>query len=91
MRLTLVLAGLVMTACTAMPHGPFPPVDAPDACGASGLQSLIGKPEAMIYATTFVGPIRVIRLGQPVTEEYSAERANFWLDARGRIKSVTCG
>ena len=91
MRLTLALAGLVMTACTTMPDGPFPPEPAPDTCGAAGLQSLIGQPEAVIYATTFVGPIRVIRLGQPVTEEYAAERVNFWLDARRRIASVTCG
>ena len=91
MRLILPLVALALVACTDLPDGPFPPVDVPDACGASGLQSLVGQPEAVIYATTFVGPIRVVRPGQPVTEEYSAERANFMLDARGRITSVTCG
>ena len=91
MRLILPLVALALVACTDLPDGPFPPVDAPAACGASGLPGLVGQPEAVIYATTFVGPIRVIRLGQPVTKEFSAERANFWLDARRRIASVTCG
>ena len=91
MRLILPLVVVALAACTPVIDGPFPPVDAPDACGASGLQGLVGQPEAVIYATTFVGPIRVIRLGQPVTEEFSAERANFWLDAKGRITAVTCG
>ena len=91
MRLTLPLVVLILAACTDLPDGPFSPVDAPDACGASGLQSLVGQPEEVIYAITFVGPIRVIHPGQPVTEEYSATRANFMLNAKGRITSVTCG
>ena len=91
MRLSLPLVALALAACTELPDGPFPPVDDPDACGASGLQSLVGQPEAVIYATTFTVQIRILRPGEPHTDDYSAQRANFTVDRSGRITSVTCG
>ncbi|MGQ0567665.1 MAG: I78 family peptidase inhibitor [Gemmobacter sp.] len=83
MHLTAMLG---LAACIAAPPG-----SDPDACGASALQDFVGQPEAVIYATTFVGTIRVVRPGQPVTEDYSTSRTNFHLDERGRIASITCG
>lgn len=85
MRLILPLVALVLAACA-------PPADpGPDACGAAGLQGLIGQPESVLAATTFAGPIRIIRPGDAVTEDYSASRTNVMLDAQGRITAITCG
>lgn len=91
MRLILPLVVVALAACTPVIDGPFPPVDAPDACGASGLQGLVGQPEAVIYATTFTVQIRILRPGERHTDDYSTQRANFTVDRSGRITSVTCG
>jgi Peptidase inhibitor I78 family len=101
--MTARLSGLLILAlagCAAPVPGPvsppggpprLPPTPAPDTCGAAGVTPLIGQPEAVLAATTFARPIRILRPGQPMTEDYSAQRLNITLDAQGRITGGWCG
>ncbi|MDU8944476.1 I78 family peptidase inhibitor [Ovoidimarina sediminis] len=73
-----------MAACAA--SGPEP-----DACGASGLQHLVGQSESVFAAMTFPDTTRFIRPGMAVTMDYSEERLNFYLDETGVITEVRCG
>jgi hypothetical protein len=80
-------AALALAAC--MPTEVPAPLE--DACGASGLNDFIGQGEDALAATTFPGPVRVIRPGQAITMDYSPARLNFDLDAQGRIVRIWCG
>lgn len=87
-----LVAALSLSACVVVaPEGPMPPEPSPDACGAASLQSFVGKDEAILAATTFAAPMRILRPGMAVTMEYSPERLNFEIDARGKIVRVFCG
>jgi hypothetical protein len=78
-----LVAGCVVTA---------PPVDpGPDACGASELQYLVGKPGVLLDGMRFTQDVRVIQPGMAVTMDYKADRLNFWLDRRDVIERVVCG
>jgi hypothetical protein len=79
----LVLAGCVVTA--------EPPGEMADQCGAAELQSLVGRPGAVLDGMRFSQDVRVIQPGMAVTMDYSAERLNIWLDDRDVIERVTCG
>ncbi len=84
----LIVAAFVLSACVA----PVPPVDpGPDACGASELQYLVGKPGVVLDGMRFSQDVRVIQPGMAVTMDYSATRLNIWLDRRDVIERVTCG
>lgn len=87
---TLALAGCVYEMPPPV-EGPFPPVEAPDACGASGLQGLVGQPESVLMSMRFSQPVRVIRPGMAVTMDFSAFRLNILIDRLGRIERVYCG
>lgn len=95
MRLSLAcLAGAaLLAACTESDPGPVvaPPQPDADACGASGLQGLVGQPASVLAAMTFAQPIRVLRPGMAVTMDYSAQRLNIELDDRDVITRVACG
>lgn len=56
-----------------------------------GLQDLVGRDRAVLAAMTLPVGRRVIAPGMAVTEDYSAQRLNLDLDARGRIARVWCG
>jgi hypothetical protein len=69
-----------------------PPALPPDdACGAPGLQGLVGQPRRVLETMTFAGPVRVIEPGMAVTMDYSPNRLNIELDDEGTITRVTCG
>lgn len=79
---------LVLSACIA----PVPPVDSdPDACRASELQYLVGKPGVVLDGMRFSQDVRVIQPGMAVTMDYSATRLNILLDRRDVIERVSCG
>lgn len=81
-------APLLLAACVE----PMPPVDpGPDACGASQLQYLVGKPGVLLDGMRFSQEVRVIQHGMAVTMDYRADRLNFWLDRRDVIERVVCG
>lgn len=82
----MVAAAALLCACVE------PAAPDEDACGAAGLQYLVGQDEAALAAITFAAErVRVIRPGQPVTMDYSPERLNIELDAAGRIQRLSCG
>lgn len=88
-------AMLLLAACvTEGGPGPAPgpaPEPAADACGASGLQRLVGQPASTLDTMRFAQPIRVIRPGEMVTMDFSAGRLNFAVDDAERISRVYCG
>jgi Peptidase inhibitor I78 family len=89
----LLLAGVVLLAA-CVPQGPdrMPPEPAPDgACGAPGLQGLVGQPESVLATMKFGVPTRIIQPGMAVTMDYSPDRLNIWIGEDGSIESVTCG
>lgn len=87
-RRSRVAAGLL----TAVLPAPMPlPPSGPDACGASGMQDLVGRNRSVLAAMTLPAGSRVIEPGMPVTEDYSPQRLNLDLDAGGRIVRVWCG
>lgn len=84
-----ILLWLALAACAA-PAGEDP-MDR-DACGASGLQRLVGETEAALAAVALPdGAVRVIRPGMAVTLDYSLSRLNIEIDEAGRIARVFCG
>lgn len=62
-----------------------------DACGASGMQALVGKDRAVLAAMTVPAGTRVIEPGMAVTEDYSSQRLNIDLNEAGRVTRVWCG
>lgn len=92
LALVAVLAGCVAEVPPSRPPV-LPPVlpPGPDACGASGMQGLIGQDRAVLAAMTLPLGSRVIAPGMAITEDYSPQRLNLDLDARGRITRVWCG
>jgi Peptidase inhibitor I78 family len=87
--LTLPLALMACVMIEPVPGGPLDP--ATDACGASGLQGLVGQHARVLNTMRFAVPVRVIEAGMAVTMDYSAERLNIWLDEDRFIERVTCG
>ena len=91
-RLILCLPLLAMAACVPVPPDPVPPALPPDdACGAPGLQGLVGQPRRVLETMKFGVPVRVIEPGMAVTMDYSPNRLNIELDDEGTITRVTCG
>lgn len=90
--MALLLAPVALMACVTEPL-PAPPVTDPmgPACGAEGLQGLIGQPQTVLAAMKFANPTRVIEPGMAVTMDYSPTRLNIWIGEDGRIERVTCG
>ena len=86
MQLTVVLAGaLALGACVAAPE------PEQNACGAGGMQYLVGQHKSALAAMTFPMGTRIIEPGMAVTEDYSPSRLNIVLDGQGLIESVYCG
>ncbi len=79
------LLALVLGGCVA--------AEEPDrnACGAAGMQGLVGQGREVLAAMTLPIGTRVIEPGMPVTEDYSVSRLNIEFGADGRIARVWCG
>jgi hypothetical protein len=84
---------LFLAACVPLPFEP--PASGPGSpanCNAEALSSeFVGQDVSMIFATTFTAPIRVIRPGDAVMEDFNPARINFVLDANERVTQVYCG
>jgi hypothetical protein len=93
--LLLPAFALVLAACepvTVLPVGPDGGLGTtPDACGAQGLQSLVGEPETAVTAMLLTRPYRIISPGEAVTMDFWSDRINFELDGEGRIVRIYCG
>ncbi len=86
----IALALLMLSACAEIAP---PPVVTPDVgtCGATELQSLVGRDAAVLDTMRFGQPVRMIRPDTMVTMDYSAERLNIRVNAAEKIDAVTCG
>lgn len=103
MRLALLLlTSALLSACTLptlRPSGNDTPTSAPrplQRCDAQAAQWAVGKTntehnvnEARKRAGAYM--VRVLNLGQAVTQEFNAERLNLEIDATGRIVAARCG
>lgn len=85
-----MLAGVALVACTPFPT-PIPDLPPDDACGAPGLQDLVGQPASILATMKFTTQVRILRPGDPMTEDYSPTRLNIMIDLQERIDAVTCG
>lgn len=89
------LLGLIALAACDMANGPgtgpLPPEPAPNGCGAASLQTLVGQPEAVLFAMSFVESTRIYRTGDALTADFSPDRLNIEIGPDGTIVQVTCG
>jgi hypothetical protein len=85
MRIVLLVSALMLGGCV-MSEAP-----GPNACGAAGMQGLIGQDDDVLAAMTLPQGTRFIYPGTPVTEDYSPSRLNIDIDQSGRITGVWCG
>lgn len=103
-RWLIALTVLALAGCSTAPEpAPPPPVAAPpapppppapivDACGASGLQHLVGRPRTEIPVPVRPERQRVACSTCPVTMDFDPTRLNFFFEATtGRITEVRCG
>lgn len=63
----------------------------PDVCKSAPYRGLIGQPAAAVASAGILAPTRIIPLGGLITEEYSSDRINFYLDGAGNIAKISCG
>jgi hypothetical protein len=63
-----------------------------DSCGATELQSLVGRLRTEIPAPVYPDRERVACTTCPITQDYRPERLNIFFDAEtGRIRQIRCG
>ncbi|SHI78576.1 Peptidase inhibitor I78 family protein [Wenxinia saemankumensis] len=93
-----MLALAVLAACgrvgpvpPAASLGPSLPAAAEDSCGAGPRARLVGQPATALERELILAPVRLIRPGQAVTEEFRPTRINFHIDGAERIARITCG
>lgn len=60
-------------------------------CGADRLVGLIGAPLASLPPQPASRSLRILRPGDPVTEDFSETRLNVILDSADRLTAVSCG
>ena len=84
---------LLLAACETLPSAPGSSGPGHSAsCTAEALSvEFVGQDASVIFATTFTAPIRVIRPGDAVTEDFNPARINFVLNANERVTEVYCG
>jgi Peptidase inhibitor I78 family len=85
MRIAMLLAALTLGACV-LAEAPEP-----NACGADGMQDLVGRDRSVFAAMTFPVGTRIIEPGMAITEDYSPTRLNIDIRTDGRIARVWCG
>lgn len=95
MKHILMLAPLaVIAACTdpalQTPTAPPVPVAGADTCNAGRHVNLVGQDATALERVLIMGPVRVIRPGQPVTMDFRPDRINFNIGTDNRIVSVSC-
>ncbi len=84
-----VLVGLA--ACTPADEAATSVAAGDDACGAAGLQSLVGTSVGTLDPATLPDPNRVIFPGQAVTMDFRAERVNVEIGPDDLVVRVYCG
>jgi hypothetical protein len=85
LRAGLIVGALMLGGCVASE-----PSD-PNACGAAGMQRMVGKGDDVLAAFTLPQGTRFIYPGTPVTEDFRPDRLNIDIDQSGTIIGVWCG
>lgn len=83
LAIALTLSGCVVEPTTPAPDRPM--------CNARQYNVLVGQPASVLRNMRFDGPVRVIRPGMAVTQDYRGDRINFDVNRRNVIKSAYCG
>lgn len=97
MKKGVALAGAALlaalAACAEQPkaEGEAAASGGEDACGAAGLQSLVGTSVGALDASALPEPRRVIFPGQPVTMDFRQERLNVEIGPDDKVARVFCG
>ena len=98
-RISVLATGvmaLLAAACQAQPNVPAPdpqpvPTLPEEACGAAGLQGLVGQPLAAVTLPAYE-PQRVYAANDMVTMDFSPQRRNIVLSVdRTTIVEIRCG
>jgi hypothetical protein len=85
-------AAVAPPAAPAAPAPPPTPAPSADACGASTLQYLIGKPHTDIPAPVYPSRRRVVCSTCVMTQDRQSDRQTIQFSAQtGLVTSVTCG
>ena len=87
----LLALPIALMGCVYEPPPVMDPAPAEDACGASGLQDLVGQSAKKLEVIRFARTVRIIRPGMAVTMDYSAERLNIEINEAEMITRVSCG
>jgi Peptidase inhibitor I78 family len=88
----LSLTALLPLAACAQANITPPPFGSDIPCGADRLEALVGQPVHEIEKISWLSDtLRIIRLGDAVTEDYSEQRLNVQLDKVDRITDLWCG
>ena len=69
----------------------MPSAEALAPCGGAVLLPMIGAEFEALMRVELLGPVRVIRPGQAVTEDYMPARLNIYLDDADRVQTLGCG
>ncbi len=88
---TLVGAGFLSALAACMPVIPDKTGPAANACGAAGLQGLVGQPVAQQDFSGIGAARRIMVEGSPMTMDYREDRLNVSYDRSGRITRIWCG
>lgn len=67
------------------------PPEALAVCGADRYGDLVGAPYEALLKVRILGPVRVIRPGDAVTEDWQPDRLNIFLTDTDAVKSLSCG
>ena len=88
-HLTLAAAAcLALSGCTTSAGEGMP---AAVGCDASRFAAFIGQDRAVLLATTFAAPIRIIDPDDVVTQDFDPDRINFVVGRDGKIEHVYRG
>lgn len=91
LRSVLTCSALMLTLAGCDPTPTVPAPNAPsDACGASGLQDLLGQPKTVLTTMKFAAPLRVIGPDEAITADYNPDRLNIEYNAAGLITKISC-
>jgi hypothetical protein len=92
MRYTAPAAlGAILFLAACMPEDPSVSLPSENACGAAGLQGLVGQPVAQQDFNGTGNAQRIMADGSAMTMDYRADRLNVTYDAQGRITRIWCG
>lgn len=89
----VVIAALAVVGCVEHPSS-LPPqggIIPLSPCGADKLQGYVGRPLAALPPGAADVTRRVIRPGDAVTEDFSLQRLNVYLDRADVITQLVCG